>query len=208
MAGFKMDDYVDVAERIREFYERFPEGSLKTGTAPHVLEIAGRPFIAYHAQAFRSPDDVCPADGWAWEPVPGPTQFTKDSELMNAETAAWGRAIVALGFKTKKIASAQEMRARGSAQGNAEPKAGAAEEAPQRAAAPAAGTGFATEAQRKRLFALAKESNVDGPRLKEIVEQITGQGSTAQIPKSLYDKVCVAVQTAELAASLADVPFE
>ena len=134
---------------------------------------------------------------------------------MNAETAAWGRAIVALGFSTKKIASAQEVRARqGSGQGNPEPQAGASEK-PQtsRADAPVNGTAFATEAQRKRLFALAKESNVDGPRLKEIVEQITGQGSTAQIPRDLYDKVCLAVQTAELAASLAagtadDVPFE
>ena len=31
---------------------------------------------------------------------------------MNAETSAWGRAIVALGFETKKIASANEVRAR------------------------------------------------------------------------------------------------
>ncbi len=196
MAGFKMDDYVDVAERINDFYKRFPEGSLKTGTAPHVLEIAGKQFIAYHAQAFRNPDDVCPSDGWAWEPVPGPTQFTKDSELMNAETAAWGRAIVALGFKTKKIASAQEVKARqGSAQGNAEPTAGAAVEAttPPRADAPANGT-YATEAQRKRLFALAKENAVDGPTLKAIVEGITGQGSTAQIPRDKYDEVCAALE--------------
>ncbi len=207
MAGFKMDDYVDVAERINEFYKRFPEGSLKTGTAPHVIEIAGKPFILYHAQAFRTPDDTLPGDGWAWEPVPGPTQFTKDSELMNAETAAWGRAIIALGFKTKKIASAQEVRWRSSAAGTAEPKAAAAAEAPTAPAAAANGT-HATEAQRKRLFALAKENGVDGPRLKEIVEQITGQGSTAQIPRDKYDSVCVAVQTAQLAASLADVPFE
>ncbi len=200
MAGFKMDDYVDVAQRINEFYERFPNGSLKTGTAPHVLEIAGRPFIAYHAQAFRTPDDPCPSDGWAWEPVPGPTQFTKDSELMNAETAAWGRAIVALGFKTKKIASAQEMLARGSAQGNAEPKAGAAEEAPPSAAASANGT-YATEAQRKRLFAIAKENSVDGPTLKALVERITGQGSTAQIPRDKYDEVCAALEAES-------VPFE
>ena len=112
MSGFRMDDYVDVAQRIHEFYERFPDGSLRTGTAPHVMVIGEKPFVVYHAQAWRTAEDPCPADGWAWEPVPGPTQFTKDSELMNAETAAWGRAIVALGFSTKKIASAQEVRAR------------------------------------------------------------------------------------------------
>jgi hypothetical protein len=31
---------------------------------------------------------------------------------MNAETSAWGRAIIALGFPTKKIASAEEVRNR------------------------------------------------------------------------------------------------
>ena len=112
MAGFNMDDYVDVAERIREFYEKYPDGRLVTGTLPTVVEIGGRSFVWYHARAYRTPDDPLPGDGWAAEPVPGPTQFTKDSELMNAETAAWGRAIVALGFATKKIASANEVRNR------------------------------------------------------------------------------------------------
>lgn len=113
MTNFKMDDYVDVAERIREFYERYPDGRLTSGSSPQVFDVGGKPFIAYHARAWRTADDPVPGDGWAWEPVPGPTQFTRDSELMNAETAAWGRAIVSLGFQTKKIASAQEVRARG-----------------------------------------------------------------------------------------------
>lgn len=112
MAGFNASDYVDVAERIREFYEKFPEGRLTTGTPPQVVEIGGKPYIWYHARAYRTAYDVFPGDGWAAEPVPGPTQFTLNSELMNAETAAWGRAIVALGFATKKIASAQEVQAR------------------------------------------------------------------------------------------------
>ena len=116
VSKFSMDDYVDVAERIRQFYERFPEGSLKCGSSPTVVLVGDKPFIMYHAQAFRHPEDPNPADGWAWEPVPGPTQFTRDSELMNAETAAWGRAIVACGFETKKIASRQEMRNRSGAE--------------------------------------------------------------------------------------------
>ena len=116
MSKFSMDDYVDVAERIRQFYAQHPEGSLKSGSPPQIIEAGGKPFIAYHAQAFRFPEDPVPTDGWAWEPVPGPTQFTKDSELMNAETAAWGRAIVALGFETKKLASRQEVRSRSGAE--------------------------------------------------------------------------------------------
>jgi hypothetical protein len=55
--------------------------------------------------------------GLAWEPVPGKTSYTRDSELQNAETSAWGRAIVAvLAADTKKgIASAEEVQSRQSA---------------------------------------------------------------------------------------------
>lgn len=114
MSGnFKIDDYVDVAQRITDFYERYPDGRL-TSTYRGPVEIDGKTFVIVEAQAYRDPDDELPGDGLAWEPVPGPTQFTRDSELMNAQTAAWGRAIVALGFQTKKIASKQEVQARNS----------------------------------------------------------------------------------------------
>jgi hypothetical protein len=132
--GFNLDEYVDVAERISAFYARYPEGSLKTGSPPQFVETGGKAFVVYHAQAFRHPDDDVPADGWAWEPVPGPTQFTRDSELQNAETAAWGRAIVACGFETKKIASRQEVRNR---QGAGDPSSeGSASEPNASAASP------------------------------------------------------------------------
>jgi hypothetical protein len=106
-------DYIDVAERLRQFYERYPDGRLIT-EPPWVMEIAGKPFICCRVGAYRDPEDPMPSIGLAWEPVPGPTPFTKDSELMNAQTAAWGRAIVAVGFATKKIASAEEVRNRSS----------------------------------------------------------------------------------------------
>src|SRR3990172_2751653 len=104
-AGFNLDDYVDVPQRIRDFYGKHPEGSLRSGSEPRLFDVNGKAFIAYHAQAFRTPDDPCPADGWAWEPVPGPAPYTKDSELMNAETSAWGRPIVALAFETNNNTS-------------------------------------------------------------------------------------------------------
>src|SRR5580765_2100371 len=94
----RLADYVDVAERIRLFIDRYPDGSLTQHTAPYLLNVGERVFMVYTAAAYRTPDDQRPGIGTAWEPVPGPTQFTRDSELMNAETAAWGRAIVALGI--------------------------------------------------------------------------------------------------------------
>lgn len=111
--AFKLDDdYIDVATRIQQFYTRFTEGRLTRVGEPKILLGGDRPFIVYTAHAYRSPDDPVPAVGTAWEPIPGPTQFTRDSELMNAETAAWGRAIIAAGIPSKRIASSEEAQAR------------------------------------------------------------------------------------------------
>lgn len=106
---FDLSEYVDVAERIRIFKEKFPEGSLQSELT---MTNGDSPGWLCKAYAYRSADDPRPGIGHAFEPVPGKTPYTKDSEAMNSETSAWGRAIVALGFETKKIASAEEVRAR------------------------------------------------------------------------------------------------
>jgi len=72
--------------------------------------IGGRDYVEYTAAAYRTADDPRPGIGTAWEPIPGTTEFTLDSEVQNAETAAWGRAIVAAlaADTTKGIASLEE----------------------------------------------------------------------------------------------------
>lgn len=120
MASYKGPlDYIDVATRIVEFREKYPNGSLQPWKDPYVQEVTMpdgkiKSFMVYSAAAYRSPDDKLPGVGYAWEPIPGPTNFTRDSELQNAETAAWGRAMVAaLAVDTKKgIASSEEVRNR------------------------------------------------------------------------------------------------
>jgi len=120
MANYKGPlDYIDVATRIIEFREKFPHGSLQSWKDPYVIEVkmpdgSLKSYMVYSAAAYRSPDDSLPGVGWAYEPIPGPTNFTRDSELQNAETAAWGRAMVAaLAVDTKKgIASSEEVRNR------------------------------------------------------------------------------------------------
>jgi len=105
--------YIDVAHRISEFRTKHPEGSLQQ-LALDFKEFGGKQWVIYTAAAYRTPDDPRPGMGTAWEQVPGPTNFTKDSELQNAETAAWGRALVAVLAADSKegIASAQEVRDR------------------------------------------------------------------------------------------------
>jgi hypothetical protein len=120
MASYKGPlDYIDVATRIVEFREKFPNGALQPWKDPYIAEVkmpdgSIKSFMVYSAAAYRSTEDTLPGVGYAWEPIPGPTNFTRDSELQNAETAAWGRAMVAaLAVDTKKgIASSEEVRNR------------------------------------------------------------------------------------------------
>lgn len=121
--GFEMsDDYVDVAARIREFREKYPDGSLQPVRPEEpftFVEWADRDgqvvrYIVYAAAAFRTPYDERPGIGVAQELIPGRTPYTRNSELQNAETSAWGRAIVAaLAADTNKgVASTEEVRNR------------------------------------------------------------------------------------------------
>lgn len=100
-------DYIEVAERLAEFYELYPDGSLQ---GSWTWEQDGA-LIVYRAEAYRTPDDPRPGVGYAQEHVPGKTPYTRGSELMNAETSAWGRAMAALGIATKRgIATGHEVR--------------------------------------------------------------------------------------------------
>lgn len=115
--GFQMGDYNEVAERMVEFFAKYPTGCLRPAdlTRPYTIETIGeQTFVVYAAAAYRTPDDPEPGIGTAWEPFPGKTPYTKDSELQNAETSAWGRAIMAIGAANAKkgIASADEVRNR------------------------------------------------------------------------------------------------
>lgn len=114
---FQLGDYHDVASRMVEAREKWPDGRLRP-VNPHqpyrVETIGNATFIVYTAAFYRTADDPLPGIGVAWEPFPGKTNYTRDSELQNAETSAWGRAIVAaLQADAKKgIASAEEIRNR------------------------------------------------------------------------------------------------
>jgi hypothetical protein len=110
--AFSMDDYVDVAERLRIFAQKYPTGSLQQHSL-QFIEFAGKSWVVYTAAAYRSPEDPTPGHGTAWEPVPGTSSFKRDSETMNAETSAWGRAVLAvLAADSKRIASREEVVAR------------------------------------------------------------------------------------------------
>lgn len=184
---FDMDGYVDVASRIAEVrgdaQRVYPEGSFQPFDLehPYRVEVIGeQTYVVYVAAFFRMPDDPRPGVGAAWEPVPGRTPYTRDSELQNAETSAWGRALIAaLAADTKRgIASADEVRSRGE------------QEPPQ--------DGPISAANAQALVARCGEAGVD---IAEVVSK--GTGGRTENPDEVLRSEVGAIKTAldELAAA-------
>lgn len=107
---FNMTDYVDVKERIAQFYKKYPDGSIQF---EYKGALDSNPDMIWGiAYAYRTATDERPGIGTAAELAIGKTTFTRGSELMNLETSAWGRAIGALGIGLgKSVATKQEVEA-------------------------------------------------------------------------------------------------
>ena len=125
-----LDSYVEVSERIEKFYIKYPHGSLRSEVVKYetwqgeyldfmTKDAEGRKqlvkglcgIVIMKAQAFREPGDPNPGEGHSTMMIPGTTPYTRDSEVENAETSAWGRALAALGFEVRRgIASRQEIQ--------------------------------------------------------------------------------------------------
>jgi hypothetical protein len=105
-----LGDYTEVKDRIAIFYERYAQGRLVTEEVRATREPDDVPRIWVKAAAYRTSDDPKPGIGWSWLELPGSTSFTRGSELENAETSAWGRAIGSLGILIERsIASSNEI---------------------------------------------------------------------------------------------------
>jgi hypothetical protein len=184
-------DYNDVANRIREFRAKHPDGSLRPVNPEQpvtVIEVGGQVFLQYVAAAYRGPEDKLPGIGVAWETFPGRTPFTKGSEAMVAETSAWGRAIVAaLAADTKNgVASSDEVRA---AQARREPvkrsAIAVAIEAPDDGEPVVIATGEkATDAQVKKIGILRRELELDDSTYRDRLGRLYGVPSAKDLTTS------------------------
>ena len=103
--GFNIRNYVDVAERIRTFYDRYPEGSIQT----EMVRLEGD-MVVFSARVYRGPDDAHPTTGWAYERE-GQGYVNKTSFIENCETSAIGRALANLNFPTSRTARERAERA-------------------------------------------------------------------------------------------------
>ena len=79
--AFDLESYVTVQERIKEFYVKYPDGSLQF-EFKGILD--GAPLMMWGiAYAYRHPGDERPGIGTAAELIEGKTPYTKGSELQN-----------------------------------------------------------------------------------------------------------------------------
>lgn len=122
-SDFSLDKYVPVAERITRFYGDNPGGRIHTDP-PRVVTVGERTFLEVRAFVWRDQDDPRPCIACAWEPYPGKTPYTRDSEAMNAETSAVGRALGLAGIAVhRSIASSDEIENRRPGTGIPKPEA-------------------------------------------------------------------------------------
>jgi len=89
-----LDRYSTAEQRIRAFYQRFPDGSIQTD-----LVLLEPGLVIFRARAFRDRTDPAPITGWAYD-RPGPDANGAETAriLAACEAAAVGRALANLGL--------------------------------------------------------------------------------------------------------------
>ena len=174
-----LKDYVDVAERLRSFYGQYPEARVETS----IINLTDSRVVV-RAEVYRTADEIRPAGtGHSAMNIPGSTPYTRGSELENCETSAVGRAIVAAGLPSKRIASEDEVASkRGGDEVAAEPERLGAER-------------LATDPMKKKFFAIAKEAGLGAEQLKALSALVTGRTSSAEYTFADIDKLIGEVNT-------------
>ena len=107
-----LDGYITVAERLSRALEKWPDLRV-TEAPPRIITVGDSTYIEVTTTIWRSPDDPMPTQASCWEPWPGKTPFTRDSEQPNASTSALGRCLGLMGVAVDKaLATADEVENR------------------------------------------------------------------------------------------------
>jgi len=108
----RLGDYVQVKDRLVAALAKHPK-LVVIEEDPQIVTIGDRIFISVTVELWDETIRISRAT--AWEPFPGRTPYTRDSEQQNASTSALGRALGFLGFGIgKSIATREDVFARSS----------------------------------------------------------------------------------------------
>jgi hypothetical protein len=199
MTGF-MDNYVDVATRLKMAFERWPELRIQE-THREVIEMPDKScFIRCVVTIWRSPEDLIPVIASACEIYPGKTSFTKSSESEVGYTSAIGRGLAMMGIgANKSIASRDEVQAAQSRQptGRLAPVVPMHDVEMPFADAPV--QEYATPKQLGMMRALANGQNIAQDKLKEYCSNVLGRqiNTTGDLTKRDVSRVIDALKLGE-----------
>ena len=199
MTGF-MDNYVDVATRLKMAFERWPELRIQE-THREVIEMPDKScFIRCVVTIWRSPDDAIPVIASACEIYPGKTSFTKSSESEVGYTSAIGRGLAMMGIgANKSIASRDEVQAAQSRQptGRLAPVVPMHDVETPFPEAPV--QEYATPKQLGMMRALANGQNIAQDKLKEYCSNVLGRqiNTTGDLTKRDVSRVIDALKLGE-----------
>ena len=170
MAGFNLQDYETVEERIRRFYKDNKTGRIITENITTLQDRQVGTWVVKASVYLNDETDKPKATCLAFE-VDGQGMANKTSALENAETSAIGRALANAGYSGNKRTSRQEMEkvARGQT-----PKA-----TDKDWLAMATELGNDIEGLRL-LYSQAKTANATAATLNKIQELATADGQTSE----------------------------
>ena len=162
MSNF-MDNYVDVATRLKWAFEKYPDLRIQE-THREIVEMPDKScFIRCTVSIWRSATDPIPCVASACELYPGRTSFQKYSENEVGFTSAVGRALAYMGFSgNKSLASLDEINsAKGRQQSqHLAPVTPIRDDVEQPFDIPPDGKQYATPKQRGMIRALAFEKKI------------------------------------------------
>ena len=199
MTGF-MDNYVDVATRLKWAFEKYPDLRIQE-THREVIEMPDKScFIRCVVTIWRTADDPIPVVASACELYPGKTSFQRFSESEVGFTSSVGRALSYMGFSgNKSLASLDEIN---SAKGRQPTRL--AEVTPLRddVEQPFEDDGVSPYANPKQLGlvrVLAGKQGLTNDQLKEFCTNVVGRPimSSKELTRSEVSKVIDALKLGE-----------
>jgi hypothetical protein len=198
--GFSLDNYVDVATRLRLAFEKYPDLRIQE-TGREVIEMPDKScFIRCTVTVWRDANDPIPAIATAAELYPGRTPYTKNSENEVGFTSALGRALGYMGFAiSNAIASRDEVQAAQSRQQThlapVKPLHDTEVPFPEVQHQPAPST-----KQLGLMRALANGQGITGDKLKEYCSNVLKRqiNTTGDLTKSDISKVIDALKLSEI----------
>jgi hypothetical protein len=209
--------YVVIAERHAAFNADHPHGLIVNDVEHFIYDPTAKSgFVTVKSRVWKDRQTAVagePPDGVgnASMPIPGPSNFTKNSEVENAETSALGRALAMIGYHPKEtMASADEITSKGGSTNKTSETAKRSTKPAVSNDAKQADSGNSKpdsidikkmlETKKNRVFGLRDKLGWDNKKLGELRFSLTKKHNSGQMTSEDYDKVIEAlVQLADIA---------